>query len=229
VLVDRLLHVEGLEPLLAVFADRVEVALHHVVLVIDRRERLGRLHIDEPVHAVRHVHADRRGGAVVDVEAGVQRLEAELRLAPGRRERAGRAAAGAGDRVEVDVVRHLARRVVREVKLDEVALAHADEFAGHLPAEGPEHVFYTGRDLHLDLFHLEVHHDLGRLLPARGGRDVGRVGEDRLDGRALGRAEVRGGRGGRGGRGVCDDVGLLLVAARSERGGNRGRHEGEGQ
>jgi hypothetical protein len=80
VLVDGLLHVERLQALLAVLADRVEVALHHIELAIHRRQALGRLDQDQAVHAVGHVHADRRGGAVVDVQARVERLEGELRL-----------------------------------------------------------------------------------------------------------------------------------------------------
>ena len=62
--------------LLAVLADGVEVALHHVVLVIDRRQALRRLDQDQAVHAVGDVHADRRGRAVVDEQARVERLEA---------------------------------------------------------------------------------------------------------------------------------------------------------
>src|SRR5690606_39927125 len=34
---------------------------------------------NQAVHAVRHVHADRRGRAVIDIQALVQRLERELR------------------------------------------------------------------------------------------------------------------------------------------------------
>jgi hypothetical protein len=40
----------------------------------------------------------------------------------------------------VDVVRHLRIGVVVEVELDRVALANADEAAGHGAAEGPEGV-----------------------------------------------------------------------------------------
>ena len=80
VLVDGLLHVERLMALLAILADRVEVALHHVELLVDGRQAFRRLDEDEAVHAVGHVHADRRGGAVVDVQALVERLERELRL-----------------------------------------------------------------------------------------------------------------------------------------------------
>ena len=64
---------------LAILADGVEVALHHVELVIDRRQALRRLDEDQAVHAVGDVHAHRRRGAVIDVQALVQRLERELR------------------------------------------------------------------------------------------------------------------------------------------------------
>ena len=136
VLVDALLHVERLQALLVVLADGVEVALHHVVLAVDLRQRLLRLHVDEPVHAVGDVHADRRGGAVVDVQAGVERLEAETADVAGRGETGGGATAGPGHPVQVDVVRHLAVRHVAQVELHRVALAHADEAARHGGAKG---------------------------------------------------------------------------------------------
>ena len=43
----------------------------------EHREALGRLDQDHPVHPVADVHADRRGGAVVDVEAVIDGLEGE--------------------------------------------------------------------------------------------------------------------------------------------------------
>jgi hypothetical protein len=108
VLLDGLLHVEGLVPLLAVLPDGVEVTLHHIELAVHRRQTLGWLHQDETIHAIRHVHADRRGRAVVHIQALVERLEGELRGVPRRSEAAGGAAAGARHRVQVDVVGHLA-------------------------------------------------------------------------------------------------------------------------
>ena len=190
VLVDRLLHVEGLMALLAILADGVEVALHHVELVIHRRQAFGRLDEDQAVHAVGDVHADRRGGAVIDVQALVQRLERELRLVARRREARGRAAAGSGDAVQVDVVRHLAARVILEMELDRVALAHADEAAGHGAAESPERVRHAVGDLLVDFDHFEFDDDLGRLLAIGGRRHLRRTGEHRVHRLALRRTEV---------------------------------------
>jgi hypothetical protein len=75
----------------------------------------------------------RRGGAVVDVQAGVERLERELRLVARRRERAGRAAARAGDGVQVDVVRHLVVGVVLEVELTSSPLRTRMKLPGTVP------------------------------------------------------------------------------------------------
>ena len=160
--VDRLFHVERLQALLAVLAAGVEVALHHVVFMVDLRQAFGRLDQDHAVHAVGDVHADRRGGAVVDVDAFVERLEGELRLVAGRGEARRGAAAGAGDAVQVDIVRHLAARVVLQVELDRVALAHPDEAARHGAAEGPEGVVHAFGDRHFLLDDFEVDDHLGR-------------------------------------------------------------------
>src|SRR3546814_8566537 len=88
VLVHALLHVEALVALLAELAGGVEVALHHVVLAIHWRHALRRLDQDQAVHAVGDVHADRRGGAVVDEQAGVERLEGDAADVTRRGERA---------------------------------------------------------------------------------------------------------------------------------------------
>lgn len=66
------------------------IALHHVVLVVDLGHALRRLHEDEAVHAIGHVHAHWCGGAVIDIDAFVQRLEGELRFMTRRRETGGR-------------------------------------------------------------------------------------------------------------------------------------------
>src|SRR5690606_35192185 len=95
---------------------------------------------NQAVHAVRHVHADRRGRAVIDIQALVQRLERELRAMARCCEARRRAAAGPGHAVQVDVVRHLARRMILEMKLDRVALPYSNEAPGHRAAERPERV-----------------------------------------------------------------------------------------
>ena len=141
--------------LLAVLARRVEVALHDVVLLVDRRQAFRRLDEDQAVHAVGHVHADRCGGAVIDVEARVERLEREARRMARRGEARRRAAAGTGDAVQVDVVRHLDSGWLLQVELDRVALAHADEAAGHGAAEGPERVGHAFGNRHVLFDHVE--------------------------------------------------------------------------
>lgn len=93
-LIDRLLHVERLRPLLTVLAGRVEIALHHVVLVVHLGQAFGRLDQDQAVHPVGDMHADRCGGAVVDIDALVEGLEGELRFVARRRETRCRAAPG---------------------------------------------------------------------------------------------------------------------------------------
>ena len=45
--------------------------------------------------------------------------------------------------------------------LDLVALAYADEFAGHVAAEGPEGVADAVGELSHDFPHFEMHDDLG--------------------------------------------------------------------
>src|SRR3546814_11432050 len=81
----------SLVALLAELAGGVEVARHHVVLAIHWRHALRRLDQDQAVHAVGDVHADRRGGAVVDEQAGVERLEGEAADVTRRGEQIGRA------------------------------------------------------------------------------------------------------------------------------------------
>jgi hypothetical protein len=86
-----------------------------------------------------------------------------------RGEARGRAAARTGDAVQVDVVRHLAAGMVLEMELDRVALAHADEAAGHRAAEGPERVLHALGDLTFDFLHFELDDDLGRRVRPVGG------------------------------------------------------------
>ena len=190
VLIDRLLHVEGLIALLAILADGVEVALHHVELAIDLRQSFRRLNQNEAIHAVRDVHADRRGRAVVDVETLIQRLEGELRLMPRRREARRGAAAGTCHAVQVDVVRHLARGMILQMELDGVALAHANEAARHGAAERPERVLHAFGNFEVDLFHFEIDDDFRGIVAVRRRRHFRRTRQDRLDRLALRRTEI---------------------------------------
>ena len=62
----------------------VDLALHHVELPVHLRQPALRLDQDQAVHAVGDVLGHHRRGAVVDVQAGVERLEGERGLLPRR-------------------------------------------------------------------------------------------------------------------------------------------------
>ena len=209
VLGDGLFHAEGLVAGLAVPPLGVKLALHHIVFAVDARQPARRLHQNEPVHAVGDVHSHRRGGAVIDIQARIQRLEGEHRGVPRRGERRRRPAAGAGDRVQVDVVRHSAVRAVVQVKLHQVALAHPDELAGHHPAEGPEGVFHPVGQPAAQLAGFQMHNHFRRVVARDGRRDMRGDGQDRLldsGDRNHGRGVfVRAGRDGRGGQRAHQD------------------------
>src|SRR5690606_38646513 len=178
-------HVEVLQALLAEVALGVEVALHHVVLAVHRREAFLGFDDDEAVHTVRDVHAYRRRGAVVDVHARVEGGEAERRLLPRGDERRLGTAALAAHGVQVDVVGHQAGGVVLQREGDEVALAHPDHGAGDAAAEGPEAVLDAVGELH-DLFTgLEFDLDVGAVVAVHGRGGVGCETEDALDDRQV--------------------------------------------
>ena len=111
----------------------VDLALHHVELAIDLGQAAFGLDQDHAVHAVGDVLGSHRHGAVIDVQAGIDGREFEAARLAGRRVGRLGAAAGAGDRVEVDVVHHDAVVMVLEMHFDGVADAHADERPRHLP------------------------------------------------------------------------------------------------
>ena len=79
IFVDRLGHIKGLQTFLTVAAASVEFALHYVIFLVDLRHAFFRFNQNQAIHAIGNVHADRRGGAVIDVEARVERLKRELR------------------------------------------------------------------------------------------------------------------------------------------------------
>ncbi len=93
-----------------------------------------------------------------------QRLEREDRAAAGRGQRGRRAAVGLVDRMQVDVVRILVVWMIVEMHLDLVALADADELAGHMAAEGPEGVADAVGEPSHDFPHFEMHDDLGGMV-----------------------------------------------------------------
>src|SRR5690606_33275203 len=151
VFVDGAHHVELLQAALAEVALGVEVALDDVELVVDWFEAFLGFDDDQAVHTVGDVHADRRGGAVVDVHAGVEGGEREGGLLSRGDERGFCAAALAAYRVQVDVVRHHAVRPVLQREGDVIAFADAHHRAGDAAAEGPEAVLDAVGQLH-DLF-----------------------------------------------------------------------------
>src|SRR6185369_7051968 len=112
-----------------------------------------------------------------DVQALVQRLEGELRLMSGSGEARSGTATRASDTMEVDVVRHLARGVILQMKLDRVSLPHADEAAGHCAAERPERVSHTLADFFIDLDDFQIDDDLGRMCAIGWWRNVRRTGQ----------------------------------------------------
>ena len=107
IFLEELIERECAQALLTAVALQVEVALHDVVLAIDLGQTIGWLDHDHAVHAVRHVLADHGRHAVVDVDARVQRLEADGAGVPWHDLGVNRPATGTVDRVEVDAVRQL--------------------------------------------------------------------------------------------------------------------------
>jgi len=71
--------------------------------------------------------------------------------------------------MQIYVVWHLVVRMVPEMKLDRVALADADETAGHRAPESPEGVTNPFRDFLLHFADFELDDDLRRLLAIGGG------------------------------------------------------------
>ena len=135
--VEQLLDIELLAAVLAECAVGIDLALHHIVLAVDRRQAALRLDQDQPVHAVGDVMGDHGRRTVIHEQARGQRLEPETLLLARIGLGGGSAAAGTGGRVEVDRVQHRAAVGVLQVDLDRVADAHAQHRARHLAVEGP--------------------------------------------------------------------------------------------
>ena len=98
---------------------------------------------------------------------------------------------GPGDRVQVDIVRHSAVGAVVQVKLHQVALADANEFAGDDPAESPESVFHAVGEAPAHLAGFQMDDDLCGVIARDGRRHIGGDGQHRLFA-----ADNRGGGGG---------------------------------
>ena len=82
--------------------------------------------------------------------------------------------------MQVDVVRIFVVWMIVEMHLDLVALADADELAGHVAAEGPEGVADAVGEPSLELPDFQMHDDLGRVIAMDRRRHVRRVGQDRV-------------------------------------------------
>ena len=85
---------------------------------------------------------------------------------------------GPGDGVQIDVVRHLAGRMIVQVKFDEVAFADANETSGNFAAEGPEKILDAIGKLFHDFLHFEFHDDLGGVGTLDGRRNEWGLSED---------------------------------------------------
>ena len=86
---------------------------------------------------MRHVAGCALVGAVIDEQPGVHRFERNRLALAGIDNRRRPAAARTRHRVQVDVVRVQAGRVVVQRQADRVTLAHAQEGAGDRAVEGP--------------------------------------------------------------------------------------------
>jgi hypothetical protein len=101
-----------------------------------------------------------------------------------------------------------------------VALANADEAAGHRAAEGPERVGHAFGDRHVLLDHLELDDHLGRRLAVGRRRHVGRARQHGADRRSLRRcllAAALGRSRRRGRRGADADAGAAQESEQGER------------
>ena len=74
--------------------------------MIDLGEAFFRLNEDQAIHAVGDLLGDHRGGAMIDVEAGLHRFKFEPTAFARRRIGRFRAAAGPGHGMKIDIVHH---------------------------------------------------------------------------------------------------------------------------
>ena len=103
------------------------------------------------------MHGHAGGGAVIDVEARVERFELEGTRLTGAELSDGGPAPRAGDGVKVDRVRVAAALAILEVDLNHVSHAHPDQRSGHRAVERPERVANTICERARHLCRLEVH------------------------------------------------------------------------
>ena len=102
----------------------VDFALHDIEFMIDRRQSAFGLHQDQAVHAVGDVLGRHRLGAMIDIEARRQGLEAEAGALAGIDPRDPAPASRPGHGVQIDIVHHLTVGGVGEGQFDPVADAH---------------------------------------------------------------------------------------------------------
>ena len=118
-----------------------------------------------------------------------------------RSERRGSSAARAGDRVEIDVVRHFAVLVIVQVEFHLVPFADADEFSGHIAAEGPKDVLNAVGQAFANFLDFEIDDDFGFLLSGEWRGDVWGGSQDGVFDKArLGRGFLAGDAGVNAGR-----------------------------
>ena len=137
-LVQQLLDAELLAAVLPERRIGIDLALHDIELVVDRRQPALRLDQDQAVHAVGDVLGDHRRRAVIDVEAGHQRLAGHR--SSRRPDRPAVAAAPPPGPVaawkSTEWIIALSAEFFRWMSIG-VADPHADERPRHLAVEGP--------------------------------------------------------------------------------------------
>ena len=167
----------------------IDLALHDIELTVGLAEATFGLDQDHPVHAVGNMLRDHRRSAVINVQPGSERLEAET-LAFARRGNGRRGAtAGSGNGVEIDVVRHCAVMGILHRHFDRVANANTHKRSRDFAVEGPVMIGRTVGELAGELDRFKI--DLDRRRSAAGERS-GKIGSVAND---VGNSGTRGGRG----------------------------------
>src|SRR6185503_12079214 len=91
----------------------------------------------------------------------------------------GRSAARAGHSVKIDIMRHLARWMIGESKLHQIALANADETSRNITTESPEQVVHAIGHALDDFAHLKLDDDLRGVPALYRRRHVGSLSQHR--------------------------------------------------
>ena len=165
----------------AVFAFGVEVALDNVELFVHFGQAAFGLNQNQTVHTVGNVHAHRRGGAVVDIQAGLQCFEAERSNVAGSGKGGFGTTAGTGYRVEVHIVRNGRVGTVGKLHFYGIAVAYTDHRTGNAAVEGPVFVLDAVSHFHDFFLNFHFHHHFGGMVTLDGRRRFGRMGHHRID------------------------------------------------